>query len=179
MGVDGGGMGMGVSHACMHTHTCMYACRHTCMLNMLNMDAPTLAAICNFYTCIHVCAFVCMHAHVCAHVWRHPHAPDTPTHLPPPQRYRELFTPDTPTHLPHTPPPRAEETQIGRITITFEWIKIIQFCLKIWDPWTLLHTYRLDLMCRWRGILSQKALLSFLLLWPSDKNFSCFCTGSH
>ena len=33
--------------------------------------------------------------------------------------------------------------------ITFEQIKIIQFCLKIWDPWTLLHTYRLDLICWW------------------------------
>ena len=28
-------------------------------------------------------------------------------------------------------------------------IEIIQFCLKICDPWTLLHTYRLGLMCRW------------------------------
>ena len=62
-----------------------------------------------------------------------------------------LITPDTTTHLPH--PPRAEETQIRRIRITLEWIKIIQFCLKIWDPWTLLHTYRLDLMCRWGGVL--------------------------
>ena len=59
----------------------------------------------------------------------------------------QLITPDTPTHLPH--PPRAEETQIGRITITLEWIEIIQFCLKICDPWTLLHTYRLGLMCMW------------------------------
>ena len=58
-----------------------------------------------------------------------------------------LITPDTPTHLPH--PPRAEETQIRRIRITLEQINIIQFCLKIWDPWTLLHTYTLDLMCRW------------------------------
>ena len=50
-------------------------------------------------------------------------------------------------HLP-APHPRATETQIRRITITLEQIKIIQFCLKIWDPWTLQHTYRLDLMCR-------------------------------
>ena len=51
-----------------------------------------------------------------------------------------------PTHLPH--PPRAEETQLRKITISLEWIKIIQFCLKICDPWTFLHTYRLGLMCR-------------------------------
>ena len=58
---------------------------------------------------------------------------------------------DHPRHPPHppAPPPRAEETQIGRITITLEWIEIIQFCLKICDPLTLLHTYRLGLMCRW------------------------------
>ena len=68
-----------------------------------------------------------------------------------------LFTPDTPHQC--APPPRAEETQIRRITITLEWIKIIQFCLKIWDPWTLLHTYKLDLMCRWGGVLLQNALL--------------------
>ena len=33
--------------------------------------------------------------------------------------------------------------------ITFEQIVIIEFCLKIWDPWALLYTYRLHLMCRW------------------------------
>ena len=57
---------------------------------------------------------------------------------------------DHPRHpQPPAPPPRANETQIRRITITLEWIKIIQFCLKICDPWTLLHTYRLGLMYRW------------------------------
>ena len=40
-----------------------------------------------------------------------------------------LITPDNP--HPPAPPPRAEETQIGRITITLEQIEIIQFCLKI------------------------------------------------
>ena len=59
----------------------------------------------------------------------------------------KLITPEPP-HSP-APPPRAEESQIRRITITLEWIKIIQFCLKICDPWTLLHTYRLGVMCRW------------------------------
>ena len=54
----GVGVGMGVcggvpcTHMHAHTHT------RTCMLNMLNMDASMLAAICNS---IHVC--VCMHVH--------------------------------------------------------------------------------------------------------------------
>ena len=71
----------------------------------------------------------------------------------------ELITPNIP--HPPAPPPRAEKTQIRRITITLEPIEIIQFCLKICDPWTLLHTYRLGLMCRWGGVLSQMALLCF------------------
>ena len=60
----------------------------------------------------------------------------------------KLITPEP--SPPTCPTPRAEETQIRRITITLERIEIIQFCLKICDPWTLLHTYRLGLMCRWR-----------------------------
>ena len=39
--------------------------------------------------------------------------------------------------------------EITKIAITREQIEIIQFHLKLWDPWTLLHTYRLDLICRW------------------------------
>ena len=49
---------------------------------------------------------------------------------------------------PPGPSPRAEETEIRKITISIERIEIIQFCLKICDPWSLLHTYRLGL-CRW------------------------------
>ena len=72
----------------MHARTCMLN-----MLNMLNMDASMLAAICNFYTCINV--RVCMCVHACACVWGHPpHAPRCPpTHLPPPQSRREPKTP--------------------------------------------------------------------------------------
>ena len=69
--------------------------------------------------------------------------------------------PETPpTHLSH--PPRAEETQIGRITITLAQIEIIQFCLKICDPWTFLHTYRLGLMCRWGGCPITNGTFMFL-----------------
>ena len=48
----------------MHAHTCMLN-----MLNMLNMDASILAAICNFYTCINVRVFMCVHARACVCVW--------------------------------------------------------------------------------------------------------------
>ena len=153
------------------------------MLIMLNMNASMSAAICNFYTCIHVCMCMCVHVRV----WGDtpplpPDAPDTPPPTCPLPRaagspkhqnsispelikmngfclkilylwtflnsYRlQLITPDTP--HPPAPPHRAKKTQIGRITITLEQIEIIQFCLKIWDPWTLLHTYRIGLMCRW------------------------------
>ena len=49
---------------------------HTCMLNMINMDASMLAAICNFYTCVgmHVCVYACM----CVHVVTPPMPPDAP-----------------------------------------------------------------------------------------------------
>ena len=94
--VDGGGGWYG----CVGDVPCMYACTHmhtharTCMLNMLNMlnmDASMLAAICNFYTCINVRVCMCMHARACACVWGHPPCP--PTHLPPPQSRRETKTP--------------------------------------------------------------------------------------
>ena len=41
------------------------------------------------------------------------------------------------------------DNKITKNAITFERIEIIEFCLKIWDPWTLPHTCRLQLMCRW------------------------------
>ena len=88
--VDGVGLGVGgvpCKHTCTHIHAHTHTC--TCMLNMLNMDTSISAAICNFYTCIHV--------HACACMWGHPHAPrcpqTPPPHLPPPQSCREPKTP--------------------------------------------------------------------------------------
>ena len=52
------------------------------------------------------------------------------------------------------------DNKITKNAITFERIEIIEFCLKIWDPWTLPHTCTLQLMCRWGGVLSQIAFLS-------------------
>ena len=46
-------------------------------------------------------------------------------------------------------------TKITKNAITFEQIEIIEFCLKIWDPWALPHTYTLYLMYSWGGVLSQ------------------------
>ena len=75
-------------HICMHMHA------RTCMLNMLNMDASMLVAICNFYTCIHV--HVCVHVHacpcMCMCVGTPPMPQMPPTHLPPPQSRREPKT---------------------------------------------------------------------------------------
>ena len=68
--MDGVGVGMGMwgGVQCMYTCMCMHmhACMHTCMLNMINMDASMSVAICNFYTCIHVHSSMCMHVHGCA-----------------------------------------------------------------------------------------------------------------
>ena len=83
----GVGVGMGVWGCVPCTRTCTHA--HTCMLNMLNMDASMLEAICNS---IHVCVCVCMCARACGDT---PHAPrHPPTHLPPPQSHREPKTPN-------------------------------------------------------------------------------------
>ena len=49
-------------------------------------------------------------------------------------------------------PPWRRPFAITKYAIKLEQIKIIQFCLKICNPWTLLHTYRLGLMCRWGGV---------------------------
>ena len=108
-------------HACIHIH--MHASTHTCMLNMIKMDTSMLVAICNFYTCIHVCAWMCMHAHGCAHVWGYPHAPRHP-----------------PTHLSL---PRATGSPKHQNSMSLELIKIFQFCLKILYLWTLLNSYTL------------------------------------
>ena len=63
--------------------------------------------------------------------------------------------------------PRGDhgDNKITKNAITFERIEIIEFRLKIWDPWALPHTYTLQLMYSWLGVLSQMTVLS--------KNCSC------
>ena len=51
------------------------------------------------------------------------------------------------------------DNEITKNAITFERTEIIEFCLKIWDSSTLSHTCRLQLMCRWGGVLSQMVFL--------------------
>ena len=113
--VHGGGDGYGYVGGCpmhthMHTHACTHA--HTCMLNMLimlNMDASMSVAICNFYTCIHVCMCVCVHARACACVGEHPPMPPD--------------APDTP--APTCPLPRATGSPKQQNSISPELIEII------------------------------------------------------
>ena len=128
-GVADGWMGVGVGMSvwggvpCMHARTRMHAHACTCMLNMLNMDASMLVAICNS---IHVCVRVRACACVCVHVGT----------LPCPQ-----IPPDTPP--PTCPLPRAAGSWKHQISITLELIEIIRFCLKILYLWTFLNSYRL------------------------------------
>ena len=80
-------------YTCTHKHTHTHA--RTCMLNMINMDASMSVAICNFYTCIHVHACVCMHVRACGDTPNALRCPQTPsTHLPPPQSCRKPKTPN-------------------------------------------------------------------------------------
>ena len=52
---------------------------------------------------------------------------------------------------PHTPryPCQFQGAQISKNAIKLEHIEIIQFCLKIWDLYTFLHSYILGLICMW------------------------------
>ena len=93
----GVGLGRDTPHACTCARTCASmhaharAHTHACMLNMINMAASMVAAICNFLTCLssrfmHVRVCACM----CTCLGTPPHAPRCPpTHLPPPQSRRE------------------------------------------------------------------------------------------
>ena len=105
------GMGVWGGVPCMYACTCTHTHTHTrtCMLNMLNMDASTLAAICNT---IHVCVCVCVHARACGDT---PPCPEIPPDTPPPT----------------CPLPRAAGSPKHQISISLELIKIIRFCLKI------------------------------------------------
>ena len=60
-----------------------------------------------------------------------------------------LITLDVP--HPPAPPSWSQRSRSLKNAIKCEWIKIIEFCLKIYDPWTLIHTYRLGLLCSWGG----------------------------
>ena len=121
--MGGGGVGWGhpprtCACARAHTHTHAHAHTHACMLNMINMAASMVAAICNFLTClssrfVRVRACTC----VCTCLGTPSYAPRCPpTHLPPPQSRRE--------------PQGAAGSPNHQKFISPELIEIIQFCLK-------------------------------------------------
>ena len=102
-GVADGWMGVGVSmgvwgmsHSCIHAHTCTRMHAHTYMLNMLNMLNRCLHVgghlqFLYMYKC--ACVHVCACPYMCVCVGTPPMPPDAPHHLPPPQSRREPKTP--------------------------------------------------------------------------------------
>ena len=114
-------------HTHMHTHAHIHTHTHTCMLNMINMinmDASMLAAICNFYTCIYMHVYACTCMCMCMVI------PSMP--------------PDAPRHPPPTCPfLRATGSWKHQNSISLELIEIFQFCLKILYLWSFLKSYRL------------------------------------
>ena len=58
-----------------------------------------------------------------------------------------LITLDTP----HPPAPPLCSQRSRNLKNSIKRIEIIEFRLKICDPWALPHTYRPDMMCRWGG----------------------------
>ena len=86
-----------------------------------------------------------------------------------------LITLDIP--HPPAPPPWSRRSRNLKNAIKRERIEIIEFRLKICDPWALLHTYRLDLMCR-RGCpipcFGPKKVHVFHSYNSLDKNFFIF-----
>ena len=98
MGVVGGGRMLPLMYTCMHMHT------HVCAYDIIGKSQgfpqwgqPFAIEIIMFNMC------VCMHVHACMCMCVGV-LPQPPTHYPPEP----------------SPPPRAEKTQIGRITITLE-----------------------------------------------------------
>ena len=112
----GGGWGVPPTHVHMHTHA--YTYMHSKYDNYMQMATP-IGAIprnspwCHTCMCMHACMYVCM----CVGGTPH-HSPPTSTHPPTPQR--------------GTP-------RISQNSIALELIEIFQFCLKIWNLWTLPH----------------------------------------
>ena len=116
-----------VSHACIHVH--VHACMHAHMCeqwchngNSLGKHITSMgAAICMKLSCL-----TCM----CVHVCMHEISPTYPDRLPP-------------------PPPQGGTPEMSQKSIKIEQIEIFQFCLKIFNLCTLVHTYRLYLGYRW------------------------------
>ena len=76
---------------------------------------------------------------------------------------------------PPTPTPQMGGPEISQKSIKIERIEIFEFCLKILDLWTLVHSYRLHLVCSWGGVLSQIAYFTF---GPRNVHIFCSCEPS-
>ena len=168
MGV-GGGWGMPPTHMHMHVHarTCMHA--HACVVNMIiscKWPPPLGVSLGIPYDVIRACA--CMRVHV--HMWGvHPLTTPHP-HLPTPQggdprnqskfnstwTNRDISIPFEDLKSVETSPPMGGCIDwwvggwvgwwvgSGQNTKNFkivDWIKIIQFCLKIYDLWRHSHPW--------------------------------------
>ena len=99
------------ARAHVRTHAHARAHTHACMLNMINMAASMVAAICNFLTCLSTCfdrvrVCTCM----CTCLGTPPMPPDAPQ--------------------PICPLPRAAGSPNHQKFISPELIEIIRFCLK-------------------------------------------------
>ena len=174
------------AHTCMHVehdkHGCLHGGGHLQFPNMFILAFRACA-------CMHVCVYVSRDTLPCPQMPPNPSAPSpepqgaagSPNH----QKFISpelieiirfclknlylwtflnssrltLITLDTP--HPPAPPPWSQRSRNLKNAIKCERFKIIEFRLKICDPWALLHTYRLDLMCRLEGVPSQMALLCF------------------
>ena len=177
----GGGVGWGhppCMHTHTHAHTCMHVKhdKNGCLHGGGHLQFPNM-----FILAFCVCACMHMHVHMSRDtpIPPNPSAPSpelqeaagSPNH----QKFISpelieiirfclknlylwtflnssrltLITLDTP--HPPVPPPWSRGNRNLKNAIKREQIEIIEFQLKICDPWALLHTYRLDLMCRWGG----------------------------
>ena len=158
--MDGGGGGWGCPHTCTHACACTHVHAHTCACvkhdNFMQMAAPNGGIPGNFLWC-HM--RVCVHARACAHVWGAPsHHPPAPSNHPPPpgrdpwnqSKFNSTWTnwdisiPFEDLKSVETSPPMGgcmvwwvggwvgsgQNTKNLKIV---DWIKIIQFCLKIYD----------------------------------------------
>ena len=110
----------GCPHTCAHACACthMYTCIEIAMAT--NMEASMFIMF-NMHVCACMCACVCMCMCVCM---EHP----SHTHPNP--------NPNANTHRPQGGTPG-----ISKNSITVELIKIIQFCLKIWNLWKIPHQW--------------------------------------
>ena len=135
------------AHACMHVHT--HTCTHGKHDNFMQMATPLGESLGIPYDVIHVCVCMHMHAYACACGWGAPsHPRGRPRNH---SKFNSTWTNQDISILfedlksVETPPPVAGciiwwvggwwvgSGQITKNLKIVDWIKIIQYCLKIYD----------------------------------------------